>query len=389
MFAFSQQSSMKTFCFVSNSYSFLSSYKSSLSQLLLSTGDRVVWYVPYQELVKSSLSSTCPFPIKSSSNSRSGILSFIQLYFFFIIKLLSTPSSVYISHTVYPNIALMLAVLSVPFHRQSHHVFVSGFGPSRIRSSLRIRLLARLYLLLLRHASTHPKLYVYSLNHYDYNLIQDFKYSRKVDTVVEASVGENDLLPSLKSYNARLKRFRENPSSKIRIGFLGRFLLEKGLRDIYDASILIKKLCQDDFSISLCGTLDPFNSSSLSHADPLLNSLDIAVNSAQSYAEYFSSIDIFLFPSYREGQPYYILKAMAHGVVPIVYPTPGTTFHLINEFNGLVAGQCSSGSLVACLLKISENRNSLLSMSKNAREYALSYDEESVDQALASLLHRT
>ena len=133
MFAFSQQSSMKTFCFVSNSYSFLSSYKSSLSQLLLSTGDRVVWYVPYQELVKSSLSSSYPFPIKSSSNSRSGILSFIQLYFFFIIKLLSTPSSVYISHTVYPNIALMLAVLSVPFHRQSHHVFVSGFGPSRIQ----------------------------------------------------------------------------------------------------------------------------------------------------------------------------------------------------------------------------------------------------------------
>ena len=144
-------------------------------------------------------------------------------------------------------------------------------------------------------------------------MIQDFKYSRKVDTVVEASVGENDLLPSLKSYNARLKRFRENPSSKIRIGFLGRFLLEKGLRDIYDASILIKKLCQDDFSISLCGTLDPFNSSSLSHADPLLNSLDIAVNSAQSYAV-FLSIDIFLFPHIVKGSPITFLRLWLTGL---------------------------------------------------------------------------
>ena len=223
MFAFSQQSSMKTSAsflilihfFLHTNHPFPSFSFQQAIGCLVRTLSRT-----RQELIEF----TCPFPIKSSSNSRSGIYLYSAILLF-IIKLLST-SSVYISHTVYPNIALMLAVLSVPFHRQSHHVFVSGFGPSRIRSSLRIRLLARLYLLLLRHASTHPKLYVYSLNHYDYNLIQDFKYSRKVDTVVEASVGENDLLPSLSPICKR-QRFRENPSSKIRIGFLGRFLLEK------------------------------------------------------------------------------------------------------------------------------------------------------------------
>ena len=70
---------------------------------------------------------------------------------------------------------------------------------------------------------------------------------------------------------------------------------------------------------------------------------------------------------------------MAHGVVPIVYPTPGTTFHLINEYNGFVA-QCSSISSRMPFENQRKSKPSLVNVEK--REYVLGQDRKVLIKSL-------
>ena len=75
------------------------------------------------------------------------------MYFFLLKILLFNKNVSVISHTVYVNIALIFVRISLPWIKSKQIINVTGFGASRIRNSLRIRVLGRVYLSLLRWAS--------------------------------------------------------------------------------------------------------------------------------------------------------------------------------------------------------------------------------------------
>ena len=59
-----------------------------------------------------------------------------------------------------------------------------------------------------------------------------------------------------------------------------------------------------------------------------LTSYRLNVNKSNKFNTYDIEItpqagSLLIFPSYREGHPLYLLKSMAFGVVPIIYPNPG------------------------------------------------------------------
>ena len=93
-----------------------------------------------------------------------------------------------ISHTVYSNIAAVFTFYLLRFKDLKIIVFVSGFGPSRIRNSLRIRLLGRIYLMILRFISENSNILVVTLNFKDKDLVQDFSNSRRVLLLKEAGI---------------------------------------------------------------------------------------------------------------------------------------------------------------------------------------------------------
>ena len=161
---------------------FLLSYKSGISKNFLENGYNVFWNSP---ISKSDKIKICRIPknIKHKLwlSPRKGILVFIRMIFsysFFILK--SKPKLCIISHTVYANLAAILSFYLLGNKNSKLVIFISGFGPSRIRNSLRIRLLGRIYLSFLRLVSTNKNIFIATLNFMDKNLIQDFSSSRKI-----------------------------------------------------------------------------------------------------------------------------------------------------------------------------------------------------------------
>lgn len=356
----------------SNSFTFLKSYKLALTILLIKKGFTVTWAIPDSGDIDKDLIRDNNVNLIVLSNRRKGIKAFFDIYISLLKLILKNRKINIISHTVYINIALIIARISVPFLRSKHIITVTGFGASRIRNSLRIRFLGRLYLSLLRLASKDKLLKIITLNFNDLTLIQDFDPKRKVDLLHEAVVTNNEIKVGGFVTEEKLPALLEKT---LNIGFFGRFLIEKGFTDYLNVYEKTKTL-GFNFNFFLAGSIDPKNSSSVT-IDDLKKYSGIEILIEPNYSDYFKKIDILIFSSYREGHPLYLLKAMNYGVVPIVYPVPGCV-DVINNYNGLVVDSITPTSLLSGLIKLENNRKFLSNLSKNCNFYSSKFSEEKV-----------
>lgn len=351
-----------------NSIEFLLNYKSLISKNLLKQGHEIYWNSPINQLSDKKL---VPIPkgIKCNlwNSPRKGIIVFIRMFLSYCKFVLKEHSKkTIISHTVYSNIAAVFTFYLFRFKDLKIIVFVSGFGPSRIRNSLRIRLLGRIYLMILRFISENNNILVVTLNFNDKNLVQDFSNSRRVLLIKEAGITEDDFNKGKSSFETKLLEYDKKVLS---VGFFGRFLLEKGINDF---KLIVRDAYEHNVEINffIGGSYDINNSSSV-----LIDSLfqkykNVKIYNYPFYRDFFENIDILLVPSYREGHPLYLLKSMAYGVVPIIYPNPGLSVDIIDNYNGLVSKYVHPRSMLSSLLEVNNNRNLLSKISKNARYYS-------------------
>ena len=351
-----------------NSLEFLLSYKSLISKNFLKQGYEIFWNSPINELSKKKL-VLIPKGIKYNMwiSSRKGIFVFIRMflsYCKFVFK--EHSKKTIISHTVYSNIAAVFTFYLLRFKDLRIIVFISGFGPSRIRNSLRFRFLGRIYLMILRFISKNSKILVVTLNFKDKNLIQDFSNSRRVLLLKEAGITQDDFNKGKSSFEKKLLEYDKKVLS---VGFFGRFLLEKGIDDF---KLIIRDAYQHNVEINffIGGSHDTSNSSSV-----LIDSLfqkynNVKIYNYPLYGDFFENIDILLVPSYREGHPLYLLRSMAYGVVPIIYPNPGLSVDIIDNYNGIVTKYVDPKSMLSSLIEVNNDRNLLSKISKNARFYS-------------------
>lgn len=350
--------------FAANSLSFLNCYKLSLSKLFIKDGINVEFHAPHtsEELEKYVEKE---IPIKKLCKNKKGLFSFFQIYFYFLKLLICEPKTSIVSHTVYLNIALIIATFTFPWKAKCNFITVSGFGAARIRNSLRIRLLGRIYIFLLRIASKQKSLNVITLNFNDLTIIQDFLPERNVYLLDEAAVNKEDIELGNEVANKRIESLF---NKKLKVGFIGRFLLEKGLNDFIQVVEKSKKIGLD-LEFSIAGKYDDNNNSSLNIKQISSKYPDVKLFKEPKYQDYFKEIDILLFCSYREGHPLFLLKSMSYGVVPVVYPVPGVGNDVISEYNGLIANQIHPSALVSKILELNKNRNKIINFSKNCLKY--------------------
>jgi glycosyltransferase involved in cell wall biosynthesis len=146
--------------------------------------------------------------------------------------------------------------------------------------------------------------------------------------------------------------------------YVGRLIEEKGIQDFLGAIIMLKGL---GFNIKARVLGDFYHPNLL-----FRNRIEALVLEAgveflgfkPNPMEYIGSTKFLVLPSkYGEGLPRTIIEALSIGVVPIVYPNPGTDHVVINDFNGLVSDP-NERSLAETMSKahnISKNQLSRLS----------------------------
>ena len=375
--------SNKDIILCSNTFDFIFNYKLGLVNKLKESFNTITISAPSKNIKFNNFINAENIHLKSIGFTRKGLLCLLNFFFYFSKQLILKKNQIIISHTAYCNILLLISYYFFgKINNNFIFIFVSGFGPSRIRNSLRIRFIGRLYLFVLRYFSKVKNVNIVTLNHFDKNLIKDFDSKRNVYLYREAGLNINDT-----RIRYIQKEFNQN---KLNIGFLGRFLIEKGIEDIKELVDFNKSFfSENNFFFKFGGTNDIENSSNIELNNIFKNFQNISIENKPDYNNFFNKIDILLFPSYREGHPHFILKAMNFGVVPIVYNFPGNTVDIIDEFNGFITKENSPNGILSILLKLNKNRELMKFISTNARRYAQkNFEKDSVDNLYNLIISR-
>ena len=158
----------------------------------------------------------------------------------------------------------------------------------------------------------------------------------------------------------------------LRVVMASRLLKDKGVYEYLEAAkILISKGLDVEFE--LYGDIDEGNPTSLTHEELMRISNDGFVN-VQGYSntisKVFSSSNIVVLPSYREGLPKVLIEAAACGRAIVTTNVAGCRDAVEENVTGLLAIVKDSKSLADTIARLLENKELRLSMGKAGRELA-------------------
>jgi len=158
------------------------------------------------------------------------------------------------------------------------------------------------------------------------------------------------------------------PQQPLKLLFIGRIVLRKGLEDIFNALVTLndKNL---DFKFYLAGA-GPEKDIYVNKFSELLGTRFEfkGIVSGLKKNELLKECDIFLLPStFGEGLPIALLEAMSYAEVPIVTDVGSMKYVVRDGYNGFVVKIKSSVDIVNAVEKLSNDRTLLKNMGKNSQ----------------------
>jgi glycosyltransferase involved in cell wall biosynthesis len=119
------------------------------------------------------------------------------------------------------------------------------------------------------------------------------------------------------------------------IGFIGRLANDKGIRELIQAFNLLKST-NEKYKLLLIGPIDSRDSLDLEFQKLIQNSNGIIRLEFQDDIEYYYSLmDVFVLPSYREGLPTVVLEASAMKVPVITTKNTGCVDSILENQTGI------------------------------------------------------
>lgn len=171
--------------------------------------------------------------------------------------------------------------------------------------------------------------------------------------------------------------------NEIVLGFVGRMAREKGINEWLTAFEEVRK--QFKVKILLIGLFEKTYGGLTSEVEEKIqNDPDILfLGRFDDVRPYYNMMDIFVFPSYREGFPNAVLEACAMGLPVIATDINGCNEIIQNGVNGILIEPKSSEAIYKALLNLLENKESRLKLGEQARtEVVKKFRRENIWRAL-------
>ena len=163
-------------------------------------------------------------------------------------------------------------------------------------------------------------------------------------------------------------RKKYNLNDDIVIGFIGRLDKDKGINELLRA---FKNIEKEDIKLMIVGPEDKISGLDSELYEWARNCKNIVFTGRVNDAErYYSTMDIFVLPSYREGFGSVVVEAEAMGVPVIVTNIPGPTDAMIKDKTGFIVEKANIESLQSALQKMIENSEMREKMSSEAIKFA-------------------
>jgi glycosyltransferase involved in cell wall biosynthesis len=152
-------------------------------------------------------------------------------------------------------------------------------------------------------------------------------------------------------------------NKKIVILFPTRMLWDKGVRELFEATEILKNNYSDKINFILAGMIDDQNKSSVPE-DFILNwesgEYIKWVGYNENIIDLYISSDIVVLPSYREGLPKSLIEASAIGRAIITTDAIGCRDCVVEGYNGIKIPVGSGVKLAEAIIKLIKNRNLII-----------------------------
>ncbi len=163
--------------------------------------------------------------------------------------------------------------------------------------------------------------------------------------------------------------------------FIGRLLLEKGIRDFLLAAEEVKKT-NPSVNFTVLGEIDPFNSGSISKDEIegyVKNKIVCNPGYVNNVKDWLKESSVFVLPSYyREGVPRSTQEAMAIGRAVLTTDLPGCRETVVDGINGFLVPHFDSMALSEKMIWFVNNPDELRRMGIASREMAVKLFDENV-----------
>jgi glycosyltransferase involved in cell wall biosynthesis len=167
------------------------------------------------------------------------------------------------------------------------------------------------------------------------------------------------------------------PAQATVLGFVGSLRGDKGIAELYAACQLLFE-AWPDLQILLVGDQEGYNTVPLHlrdwarthprvhHQPPVLD-----------VEKYFAAMDLFVFPSYREGFGSVVIEAQALGLPVIVTDIAGPTDAMLAGSTGLVVPRADAGAVIEAVGALLGDPARMRAMGAKAREHIrLHFDQK-------------
>src|SRR5699024_8924060 len=120
------------------------------------------------------------------------------------------------------------------------------------------------------------------------------------------------------------------------IGYLGRLVKDKGIEDLVKAFKIIEKKYRN-VKLLVIGSIEDGDSISKNDLTFILENKNVVYkNHVDNPVNYYNNMDVFIFPTYREGFGNVSIEAQALGIPTITYNVTGAKDTVINNETGFI-----------------------------------------------------
>ena len=367
----------KKIAFITSYAPSLIDFKGPLFHDLITSGHSVFVFAPdISDSVRNKLRRIGVVPFSLSFSRSASLVADIRVLLLLTLKLRQLSIDICVTSFLKPNTFGVFAAKLAFVGRVV--TLIEGLGffyTSRPEKNtflfwLQRFLVSCLYRISLRLATRNVFLNIDDMHLFTSSLISPHKYS----SVVSGTGIDTRLWPCLPPV-----------ISSISFIFVGRLLVDKGIREFLRAALMIHHLFPS-VSFYVLGDFDD-NPKSLSKDDPLVTKSSSFVNFiGHSDVKYWlSKSSVFVLPSYREGLPRSTQEALSSGKPIITSDVAGCRETVIDSFNGYLIPPFSSRHLASSMIKFIYDPSLIISMGQNSRLIASQfYDSSIINPALIS-----
>lgn len=357
----------------------LINFRLNLIKLLLSKGYKVSVASSSENFNYTSQKQLKALGVKINlfSLSRTGLNIFRE--FKSILDLLRiikySKPNIIISYTAKPVVYSGLILKFFP--KIIHFPLITGLGFAFTNNLLIVGNLLRLLMIFLYYFSLKKSKKIIFQNKDDKKLFLELKIikDKKKMSVVNGS-----------GIDLNAFRFSRLPAKHIFL-MIARLLIDKGIREYFKASIIVKKKFPN-VEFRLIGDLDQ-NPSSLNKKELkfwLKKSKIKYLGRRNSVKSALKSCRYFVLPSYREGTPRTILEALSIGRPVITTNVPGCRETVVNKKNGLLVPSKNSMALANAMIELIKKKDKKIkSMAKES--YLIAREKYEIDKVNTNMLN--